>query len=807
MIADLRFALRQLTRSPGFTAVVVLSLALGIEANATVLCWIRHILTEPIAGVEHSDQIVALVSNNGGGNISLLDSRDFDALEHTFAGVAVSQVTPASLTVDRNPEWTYGQITSANFFALLGVPAIRGRTFHLDEDLKPGGNPVIVLGETLWRRRFGADPDIVGREIDLNRHRFTVIGVVPAAFHGTMTGLACEFWTPISMVREVASWPEDYITWRGSRPFHNVARLRPGVTLAQAQAAVAALDTHLASTYPRSNQQARHRVVRYADCPYGAQSLLGPALRLLLAVSLGVLVIVAANVASLLLARSAGRQKEIAIRLAAGASRWRLVRLLLTESVVLALLGGAAGALLASWTVSGLGAFLPAVPLPVIMQYTLDGSTLALTLVLTLATGLVFGMVPAWQASRPQLYQTLKEGGRTSGGAGHQRVRHTLVVAEIALALVLLISAGLCLQGLRRARQVDLGLDPDRVLIAGLQIGMNGYNEQTGIDFYRQLQPQLAALPGVEEAALASWFPLGLEGCKGHGVSVDGYVRPEGEDSTCEYARISPRYFAALRIPLVAGRDFTADDNAAAPAVAIVNEAFARRYWPGREALGRTFRCGGRARVIVGITRTGKYRAADESARPFFYLPYRQGAPELDLNICLRTKGDPAAMIEPLRQAVRTLDPGVDLWGARPLAAHVEGAYFAQRIAANLLAALGAVALTLAAMGVYAVMAYAVAQRTQEFGVRLALGARPADVLWEVLRRGLLLAGLGTGLGLAVALAVTRLLAGFLHGVSPFDPATFIAVPLVLGATALFACWLPARRATRVDPMVALRSE
>jgi predicted permease len=808
MLSDLRYSLRQLARAPGFTAVVVLSLALGIGANTTVLSWIRHILQRPLPGVVRQEEIVALTTREGGGNLSLLDSRDLDQLRDCFAGVAVSQITPASLTLDRDPEWTYGQIASANFFALLGVQPILGRTFLPDEDLKPGGNPVLILGEKLWRRRFGADPGVVGRVVDLNRHKFTVIGVVPAAFSGTMTGVACEFWAPVSMVREVASWPEDYITWRGSRPFHNVARLQPGVTLAQAQAAVSALDARLAELYPRSNRETRHRIVPYAAAPFGAQSILGPALRLMLAVSLGVLLIVAANVANLLLARAASRRKEIAIRIAAGASRGRIVRLLLVESLVLALLGGVGGILVASWAVDGIAAFLPAGPLPIAIGGGLDAATLGLTVALTLATGLVFGLVPALSFSSPRLYETLKEGGRTSaGGAAHHRIRHGLVIAEIALALVLLVGASLCLKGLRRAQQVDFGFAPDHVLTSGLQIGMNGYTEQTGLVFYRRLQERLAGLPSVETAALASWFPLGLEGCKGHGVQVDGYERREGENPTVEYARISSDYFAAMRIPLVAGRDFNAADTGDAPAVAIVNEHFAAHYWPGLDALGRTFRCAGRERTIVGIARAGKYRALDEPAHPFFYLPCTQGAPELDLGLCLRVKGDPAAAIEAVRQTVRALDPGVDLWGARPLTQHIQGAFFAQRIASAMLAGLGLVALALAAMGVYAVMAYAVGQRTQEFGVRLALGAQPVDVLWQVLRRGLWLAALGVAAGLGLALAVTRLLAGFLYGVSPFDFAIFTGVPLLLVAIALLACYIPARRATRVDPMIALRTE
>ncbi len=806
---DLKLALRLLTKSPGFTAVVVFSLALGIGANATVLSWIRGIIQRPLPGVADQPRMAVLVSNEGGGGLSLFDLRDFDTLHEAFAGVAGSQITPASLTVGRSTEWTYGQVATANFFGVLGVRPILGRTFQPDEDRKPGGNPVLVLGEALWRRRFGADPAVIGRTVDLNRHAFTIIGVVPAEFPGTMTGLHCEFWAPVSMVTEVASWPADgTLNYRGSRPFHDVVRLQPGVSLGQAQAAVATLDGHLAATYPKSNRTVHHRIVRYADCPYGAQALLGPVLKLLLAVSLGVLLIVSANIANLLLARAATRQKEIAIRLAAGAGRLRLLRQLLTESLVLALLGGLAGIVLASWTVGSIAGFIPAMPQPVVLNHTLDLPTLGLTLGLTLATGLIFGLVPALQTAHPHLYAILKDGGRTSsGGAGQHRLRSGLVVAEVALALVLLVGAGLCLKGLQRARQVDLGFKPDHVLIAGLQLGMNGYNEQTGRIFYRQLQQRLARLPVVEEAAFASWFPLGLAGCKGHGVDVDGYVRPTGENPTCEYATISPRYFAVMGIPLVSGRDFTEADEAGTLNVAIVNEHFARKFWPGQDPLGRKFRSGGQTRTIIGVARAGKYRQLNEAPEAFFYLPYRQYVPDLDLSICVRTKGDPMAAAPLVRQTVRELDPGVDVWGTLPLTGHIRGALFAQRIASNLLVVLGAVALVLATMGVYAVMAYAVSQRTQEIGVRMALGALPRDIRLMVVRRGILLAAAGVGCGLLLAGACTRFLADFLYGVSPFDLPVFTTVPLLLGLVALAASWVPAWRATRIDPIRALRAE
>jgi predicted permease len=386
-------------------------------------------------------------------------------------------------------------------------------------------------------------------------------------------------------------------------------------------------------------------------------------------------------------------------------------------------------------------------------------------------------------------------------------VRSSLVVTEMALALVLLIGAGLCLQGLRQARRTELGLDPDRVLTASLQIGMNGYDPQTGLGFYRELRRRLLELPGVEEAALASWFPLGLFGCKGTGVSVEGYVRPVGEDPTYEFAIVSPRYFAALRIPLAAGRDFTDADDQGSERVAIVNQAFASRFWPGADPLGRRFRARGEWRRIVGVTPTGKYNRLDEPAWPFFYLPDQQGVSDLDLSLAVRTAGDPSAYVGAVRGAVRGLDPRVEPLRLQPLREYVESVYFPQRMASGLLLLLGAVSLALAALGVYGIVAYAVAQRTQEFGVRMALGASRRDVVWLVLRRSLVLTSVGVAIGLLLSLALTRLVGSFLNGVSPFDLATYAAGPVFLAIVALLASGLPARRATRVDPGEALRCE
>jgi predicted permease len=801
---DWRRAAQRLAKRPAFSAIVVLTLAFGIGANATVWCWIDHLVWRPYPGVPRQEELVVLASNRGGGNVSELDLRDLTDLPDVFAGALMSQITFASLEVDRQPEWVNSQIVSADYFDVLGVRPLIGRTFLPGEDRKPGGDPVLVISERLWRRRFGADPGAVGRVVELNRHPFTIMGVVPKPFRGAMSAQAFDVWAPSSMIWEVRN---QRLEGRSARGWHNLARLRPGVSLARARAAVEARNAQLAAAYPDTNRDVRHRVFPQSESPSGAQEVMGPVLSLLQAVSLGALLIVAVNVANLSLASASGRRKEIAIQLSLGASRARLVRLLLAESLLLALAGGLLATLVTAWAKGAVTLFLPAVPLGVEVDFPLDGSTLAFTLVLTLATGLLFGLVTAVRATRVPLHESLKEGGRSSGSGAHQRLRNSLVVVEMALALVLLVGAGLCLQGLRQARRMDLGLDPDRVLTASLQIGMNGYTPETGLGYYRELRRRLAALPGVEEAALASWFPLGLAGCKGSGVSVEGYLPRPDEDTTYEFAIVSTRYLATMGIPLVAGRDFTDADDTGADRVAIVNQAFAERFWPGTDPLGRRFRARGEWRRIVGVTPTGKYNRLDEPPWPFFYLPDQQGVSDLDLSLAVRTAGDPNALAGAVRSAVRGLDPRIEPLRTAALRRHVESVFFPQRMASGLLLLLGAVSLGLAALGVYGVMAYAVAQRTQEFGVRQALGATPRDVVWLVLKQALVLAAVGVAIGLVLSLALARLVAGFLHGVSPFDPATYATVPAFLAVVALLASSLPARRATRVDPIVALRYE
>jgi predicted permease len=808
---DLRFAVRMLLKNPAFTAVAALSLAVGIGANTVVFCWIQETLLRPLPGVAQAEEMVVLCTTHGSeqwDTVSLPDLRDYARLTNVFNGIVGSQITPACLTVNGKPEWIYGQIATANYFDALGVKPLLGRTFVAEEDLRAGGAPVLVLSEGYWRRRFGGDPNVIGRTVDLNRHSFTIIGVVPGNFRGTMSGLRFDFWAPLVMHQQVANFGS--LTSRGDHWLHTQARLQPGVSHARAQAAVETTAQQLERAYPDTNRELGMRVLPLWKAPYGGPSLLRPVLSLLFAVSLGVLLIVAANVANLLLARATVRQKEVAIRLALGVGRARLIRQLLTESLVLALLGGVLGVLAANWGAQLFRTLMPRTYLPIGYDFALDGRTLLFTVTLTLVSGVVFGLVPAVQSSRSNLSATLKEGGRTSGVAlPHHRLRSTLVVAEVALALVLLVGAGLCLKGTRKAQALDIGFDPRQVLLAGLRIGMHGYDEPRGLVFYRQLRERLAALPGVKEAALASWFPLGFEGGSSTTVAVPGYERKPNEDLSVQNAIVSPHYFAALGIPLLAGRDFTDQDDATKPRVAIINETMAKRFWPGQDPIGRRFSIwnGERELTVIGVAKNGRYRLLSEPPKSFMYFAYQQGVWDLNLGIALRTEGDPVTFAGALGKEVHALDPGVELWNTIAMTDFSQAAFLGQRIVATLLAVLGLVALVLAAMGIYGVMAYVVSQRTHEMGIRLALGASAQRVIQLVLAQGMRLTALGLAIGLIGAVAVSRLLNNFLYGVSPFDPATFAGVALALTGVGALACLVPAWRASVVDPMTALRSE
>jgi putative ABC transport system permease protein len=809
-VNDLKFAIRQLLKNPGFTAVAVLTLALGIGANTTVLSWIDSALLHPVPGARDADGLVAVAGRHASGALSdtvtYPDLQDLGQTKDVFSGVIASQYGSVALGSGESTDWVWGQITTANFFDVLGVKAELGRVFLPDEEVGKAGDSVAVISHGLWLRRFGGDPKAVGHTIEINRQPFTIVGVAPAEFKGTMGGLSFDLWIPLSQ-RHLAGFGDDDLTRRNDRWLHAMARLQPGVSRRTAQVTADTVMQRLQSEYPNTNQNQGVALFALWASPYGAQAIFLPLLRVLLGVTLLVFLLVVANVASLLLARATARSREMAVRLAVGASRGRLLRQLLTESLLMAALGGSLGVLFARWALGLLFRLMPATYLPIGYDLRLGGLELAATLGLTMAAGILFGLAPAWQAARSDLNTALKEGGRgDSGRAGRHSLRSGLVVTEIAFALVVLVAAGLCIRSLQNAHRTSPGFSTTGVWLSGFRLRAQGYNEERGGRYFQQLRQRLAVTPGVEAAAFADWLPLGFEGGSFGAVGVDGYDPQPGESLSVGLAHVSPDYFRALKIPLLDGRDFTEADDPNAPRRIIVNEAFVKRFLSGRHPLGAKVRYWGSEATIVGVVATGKYRSLAEPPKPFLYDCAWQ-SPTAGLTAVVKMKGEAGNASALVSREAAALDPAVKVWVGMSLANFAAAAFAIQGIAAQLLFVLGVAALVLAAMGIYGVVAFSVSQRTRELGIRMALGAQRGEVGRLVLRQGLRLALVGTAAGLLGAWAASRLLSNLLIGVGALDPLIFVCVTCCLIGVALLACWLPARRAARIDPMVALRAE
>ncbi|HEX7175815.1 MAG TPA: ABC transporter permease [Pyrinomonadaceae bacterium] len=809
---DVRFGWRRLKASPGFTAVAVLSLALGIGANTAIFTLVNTVLLRPlpVAEPERLASVYPVARDEEVGAFSYPDYRDFRDRNEVFTGLFVHRFAPMSLSREGQSERVWGYLVSGNYFDVLGVSAARGRTFLPEEDVAPLRHPVVVVSHASWQTRFGGDPNLIGKTVQLNGHPFSVVGVAPEGFQGSETAYTPELWAPMMMQPVI----EPGFDWLEKRDNHNLfatGRLKPGVTYEQAVASLNILARQLGEEYPDTNEGMTMTLT-----PPG---LIHPILRgpvigftgALMGVVALVLLIACTNLANLLLARAADRRKEIAIRLALGASRLRLVRQLLTESVLLALMGGAAGWLLALWVVDVVTAFKPPVNFPLTIDLQIDWRVFAFSLVASVLTGIVFGIVPALQTTNPELVPALKDGA-AQGGARRTRLRSALVVAQVALSLVLLVAAGLVVRTLQHVQTMSPGFDPEGALTMSVDVGLQGYDEARGRQFYRQLLERLRALPGVESATAADFLPLSLN-YNAMPVFIEGQPAERGANvPTAMNSSVATDYLKTMGIPLVRGRDFGERDREDAPRVVVVNEAFARRYFPGAdpvaEAIGHRVSSDaeGPWYEIVGVAGDGKYFGISEAPRPFIYLSLGQRYSS-NASLVVRTKGDPRAMIAAVRGEVRGLDESLPVFDVKTMTEHLGISLFPARVAGALLGAFGLLALTLAAVGIYGVMSYSVAQRTHEIGVRVALGARPRDVLGLIVRQGMTLAVVGIVLGLLAAFAAVRALGNLLYGVGATDPLTFAGVTLILASVALAACLIPARRATKVDPMVALRYE
>ena len=815
MSSNLKYAIRSLSKTPWLTAVVVITLALGIAANTAVFSWTRGVLLHPLPGVADVGRLFAMETIRRAGvgrysDISYPDFRDYRDSSRSLAGAIAFQDRALSLGDGTQAERVWAEFVSGNFFDVLGVRPVAGRFFRTEEQEDAlGKHPVVVISERFWQRHFHADPEIIGKAVRLNGQELTVIGVAPAEFSGTIVGLTYDFWVPLSM-NPLLSGAGNWLENRSARALHVLARLRPGVSLPEARAEIQTIAQRLEQSYPRTNADIDTTLVPISQAPYGMQEFTVPVLRTLLGAGAVLLLIVCANVANLMLLRATTRQKEFGIRVALGASRSRMIGELLLESLLLAGLGGAAGVLLAGRMAGWLQFFIPATYLPIALNFPPDSAVLAFTLGISLLAGLLCGLIPALQIVRRGQFGSLRDSGRGAiGDARSHRLRGALVISEVALALVVLIGASLFLESFWHAKRTDLGFDPSHVLLAGIDLSEQGYSTEQGKLFMRQLRDRVQALPGVQGASFGH-APLGFDRDHDNSASVqiDGYLPRSGEDMNVYWAQVWPGYFDLLQIGLTEGRDFSDQDDSQAPPVAIVSEAFVHRFFEGTEPVGRKLRLGGSEWTVIAVVDDIKYHSLGESPQPYFYLPMQQvWEPSTGTGMLVRTEGPPEQILPSLQREWRSVDPRVNLSVTFALRDFIGASWFVQKIAASLLGVLGTLALLLAALGLFSVMAYTVSQRTQEIGIRMALGAKTSDVLRSVLVQALRLAMIGVGVGLALSFALTRLVANQLLGVSATDPLTFVGVSCLLCAVALAASFIPARRATQVDPLVALRAE
>ena len=812
-LQDLQYALRTLLKRPAFTVVAVGSLALGIGVNATVFSWVERILLNQMPGVPNGRELVSIKTVATNGDLldsSFLDFRDFRDQAKTLSGVIAFKQRPLYLGDPPHVERVWSEMVSGNFFDVLKVKPVLGRTFSTEEQAeRPGGSPVAVISETLWRRRFQADPNIVGRVIKLNQKAFTIIGVTPAVFPGTVNGLNFDLWVPLMMHAELTgSW--NWLDDRNSRPLVLMARVAPGADLKQADTEVRAIAQHLEAAYPNTNRNIGAQVLAMADAPEGVQSVLGKLLKVLLAIGAAVLLIVCANVSNLLLARATARQKEFGIRLSLGATRARLLRQLFTEALVLALAGGALGLLAASWMTRGIEVLLPATDLPIAnMASGLNSLGFLFTLALCLGTTILCGLAPAWQTFRRKAQDVLRESGRgVSAGVRSRALGGALVVSEISLALIALIGSGLFIQSFENAKTANPGFQPEHVLLAGYDLSQSRYPLEKSLTVLRRLRDHLLNVPGVQNASMCEDVPLGFSAGSWEEVDIHGYAPRRGENMKLYRNVVSPGYFATLEIPLVAGRDFNERDDRRTDRVAVVNETFVKRFLAGGFALGHKFKGFGEEITIIGVARDSKVHQLSEPPTPYFYVPLAQFySPSMGVGIEVRTVDRPEAFAARLRAEIQSVDPNVAISGTSPFVSYMSASYFAQKVGASLLSVLGVISLALATLGLYGVMTYSMSQRSHEIGIRMAIGARPGQVLKQVMREGMRLCLIGSVAGVALALVVMRLASSVLFGIASNDLVTCLGATSILIFFPLLATWVPARRASRIDPIEALRWE
>jgi len=810
---DLRYGLRMLAKNPGFTAVAVLTLALGIAANSTIFSWINSTILNPIPGISHTSDLLTVMrgerSEHPTPPFSYLDYRDVRDNNRSFSGLLGFHQDFMYLTGIGKPERIYGALTSANYFDVLGVRPILGRGFLPEEEQKAAS--VVVISYALWQSHFGADRSEVGKTIGINLRSYTIIGVTPPGFQGCFSGLRMDLWIPLIMDRFV--WGSNRPDDRGTFWLNVYGRLKPGVSPRQAEADLNQLMQRIAEASPEAHQGSPNQISLDPlwRSPFGANVYLYKTLPLLLGLAMVLLLLACANVANLLLVRSVGRRREIAIRLALGAGRGQVVWQLLAESLLLALAGGGIAMLITTWSAKTFAHFVPPTTLPLTLNGHADIRVLLITLAFSLLTALLFGTLPAWRTSSLSPVAVIKEeAGSISGGFHKSRLAGGLVVGQISLSLLLLICAGLFIRSLERAQHSDLGFDPKRVVLASYE------PLPDHLKFARELLSKLEGMPGVESATLADFSPLNFTVHTDY-IEPEGYVPQPHESMEITRGVVGPEYFSMMKTALISGRDFTDADAPGGQLVAIVNQAFVDRFWPGQDALGKRIRYGDRSLTVVGVARNAKYRRIIYAPEPIFYVPLFQDD-RSPVIVHARVSGDPRAFTFRVEEAIHETDAGSarsaafgstfsPVFDVTTLETSMQLGSIFERVAATFAGSFGFLALVLATVGIYGVVAYATRQRTREIAIRMTLGAKRGDVLRLVLGQGLRLTLTGLGIGIAVSVALTRFLRGQLFGITTTDPLTYAGVGVLLCLVALVACYIPAQRATKVDPNVALRYE
>jgi len=817
LIKDIRYGVRMLMKNPGVTLVAVITLALGIGANTAIFSGVSAFLMKPLSVPNPGGLVRPMEIAEDRGvtdEFSYPDFVDYRDQSTSYIGLAAEDMIQAAIDTENQNDVLYGQVVSANYFDVLEVKPILGRTFLPDEDKNPGANAVVVLSHSFWQRRLASDPNIVGKTVSLNNRAYQVIGVTPVYFVGSKFALALDFWTPISMAEDLRRSP-GLLKERGAHWMNVIGRLKPGVSLSQASAEISAISTRLNQAYPDNRASSTQaQVMTEVD---GRWEELGGVFKsggaLAMAIVGLVLLIACANVANLMLARAAARRKEIGIRLALGANRARLIRQLLTESVLLSIAGGGLGLLLAFWVTDLMQAFIPILEYKIVDNFfSIDSRALFFTLVISLATGLVFGLAPAWHSSNPDVVPVLK-GDPEQARRGKRRafgLRNVLVVAQVALSLVVLVCGGLFIKSFRKAQTMDPGFSNDKGLIVSLSPTLVGYEEEQSRNFFKHVLERVSHIPGVEAASYTRTLPLGDSSNSNGPILREGETLQRGSAGrNIMNTVVSPGYFRTMQIPIVEGRDFDDRDTTQTKRVIVINQRMAEILWPGESAVGKRIFIGTDSKdplEVVGVVKTGKYRTLAEDPKPFYYYSMDQRRPATAA-LVIRPNVDPLSLVGAVRSEVAGIDRRVPMFAVKTMDQHKTYALWAPNMAASFSLAFGVVAILLSAVGLYSVMAYVVSQRTREVGIRMALGANRSDVMKMITRQGMRLAAVGVGIGLLLALALAKVVSALLIGISGYDVTTFVVVPVLLTVVALVACYLPARRATKVDPLVALRYE